>query len=224
MIDLSHWEFAERFSGYDAAALILGVEPRESETERYRIEVVTNRMAHDYQNAMNKTQLEFCRDRGDRHHLGHVDPLIELVSVRLHKLRHGYSHFDEVTSPSEFFGNDFKSEFENQEFSRSTILSWLETTGMKAVYRFDRGQVGDQPNPKSRWPWGAHHTANLEHLEAAARRFWVGYDPSDATTANTNTTVIEWLQTERKVSGKMAEAIATMLRPDGLPTGPRKIT
>jgi hypothetical protein len=92
---------------------------------------------------------------------------------------------------------------------------------MTSVYLFDRttvapGRHGD------RWPWGNHHTVLLGHLEAAARRFWVGYDPAESTTANTNATVIEWLQTERKVSGKMAEAIATMLRPDGLATGPRK--
>lgn len=77
------------------------------------------------------------------------------------------------------------------------------------------------PNCINLWPWGAHHTQMLGHLDAAARRFWVGYDPVDISTANTNTTVTEWLQHERGVSGKMAEAIATMLRPDNLRTGPR---
>ena len=72
------------------------------------------------------------------------------------------------------------------------------------------------------WPWGQHHTELLGHLEAAAMHFWVNYDPSDATTAPTNATVSEWLQTKRKVSRTMADSIASMLRPDGLPTGPRK--
>ena len=73
------------------------------------------------------------------------------------------------------------------------------------------------------WPWGSHHTELLGHLEAAARRYWgENYVPSDATTASTNATVSEWLQTERKVSRTMANSIASMLRPDGLPTGPRK--
>ena len=73
------------------------------------------------------------------------------------------------------------------------------------------------------WPWGSHHTELLGHLEAAARRYWgENYVPSDATTASTNATVSEWLQKERKVSRTMADSIASMLRPDGLPTGPRK--
>lgn len=75
---------------------------------------------------------------------------------------------------------------------------------------------------RMRWPWGDHHTVLLGHLEAAAQRYWVDYDPANPDTANTSETVIEWLENERKVSNRMAGAIATMLRPDGLPSGPRK--
>lgn len=74
----------------------------------------------------------------------------------------------------------------------------------------------------AKWPWGNHHTDTLGHLEAAARKWWVLYDPSDLTTAPTNEMVIEWLRSERNVSREKARAIASMLRPDGLPTGPRK--
>jgi hypothetical protein len=74
----------------------------------------------------------------------------------------------------------------------------------------------------AKWPWGNHHTEALGHLEAAARKWWVLYDPSDLTTAPTNEMVSEWLQTERNVSREKARAIASMLRPDGLPTGPRR--
>ena len=83
----------------------------------------------------------------------------------------------------------------------------------------EKVEGSDQP---SRWPWGSHHTQYLGHLEAAARKWWVLYDPSDATTAPTNDMVSEWLQLERNVSKEKAKAIASMLRPDGLPTGPRK--
>jgi hypothetical protein len=72
------------------------------------------------------------------------------------------------------------------------------------------------------WPWGHHHTAALGHLEAAARRFWVNHDPADTSTAPKNTEVSEWLQRERNVTANMANAIASILRMDGLPTGPRK--
>ncbi|MHB1199174.1 MAG: hypothetical protein ACYCZ6_06365 [Polaromonas sp.] len=87
---------------------------------------------------------------------------------------------------------------------------------------FKRQQVDLGCMPATHWPWGNHHTELLGHLDAAARRFWVNYDPSDATTAPTKVTVSEWLQTARKVSKTMADSIASMLRPDDLPTGPRK--
>ena len=82
---------------------------------------------------------------------------------------------------------------------------------------FDKKVLGD-----ARWPWGKHHTETLGHLEAAAKKWWVLYDPSDFTTAPTNEMVSDWLQTERGISKEKARAIASMLRPDRLPTGPRK--
>jgi len=33
----------------------------------------------------------------------------------------------------------------------------------------------------TRWPWGNHESALLEHLAAAAERFWRHYDPDDLT-------------------------------------------
>lgn len=70
------------------------------------------------------------------------------------------------------------------------------------------------------WPWGTHETALLRHLAAAAKRFWVNHDPSDLGTAPTNAAVVDWLR-ERGVAQRTAEVIATLLRADGLPTGPR---
>lgn len=84
-------------------------------------------------------------------------------------------------------------------------------------------EAGQTPESMTRnWPWGTHHTEALSHLEAAANRFWKLYDPTDDSTAPTNKQVSDWLQSERKVSAKMADSIASILRADGLPTGPRK--
>jgi hypothetical protein len=71
------------------------------------------------------------------------------------------------------------------------------------------------------WPWGRHHTEYLGHLDAAARKWWHSYEPSDPSTAPTNEIVADWLRNERGISKEKARAIASMLRPDGLPTGPR---
>jgi len=71
-----------------------------------------------------------------------------------------------------------------------------------------------------RWPWGSHETELLRKLESAATRFWVRYDPTQPSTANTNATVTDWLKGEG-VSSRVAEIMAQILRADGLPTGPR---
>jgi hypothetical protein len=110
-------------------------------------------------------------------------------------------------------------------------IDWLIDATNWNIRRLNTAQSGqadatgsiDKPAiTDSRWPWGKHHTETLGHLEAAARKWWVLYDPSDFTTAPTNEMVSEWLQTERGISKEKARAIASMLRPDGLPTGPRR--
>lgn len=73
------------------------------------------------------------------------------------------------------------------------------------------------------WPWGDHETELLKHLAAAASHFYdySKYDPDDASSAPTNKQVVDWLK-QRKVSKTTAEVMATILRPDNLPTGPRR--
>lgn len=75
-------------------------------------------------------------------------------------------------------------------------------------------------NADSTWPWGAHETELLRKLADAANRFWRLYDPDDYTTAPTNQQVSEWLKTQG-VAQRTAEIMATILRADSLPTGPR---
>ena len=75
--------------------------------------------------------------------------------------------------------------------------------------------------PAGRWPWGSHHTKALGHLEAAAKQWWFTYDPDQIDTAPRNQDVIDWLVKEREVSRTLAEAMASILRVDGLKTGPR---
>ncbi len=80
----------------------------------------------------------------------------------------------------------------------------------------------EQSSISYKWPWGNHNTKDLEHLAAAAERFWKLYDPSDFTTAPTNKVVAEWLVTTRGVARDRANYMASILRADGLPDGPRR--
>ena len=71
------------------------------------------------------------------------------------------------------------------------------------------------------WPWGRHETELLRKLARAADLFWKQYDPTEPSSAPTNEQVIKWL-VDQKVAKRTAEVMATILRADGLPTGPRK--
>lgn len=71
------------------------------------------------------------------------------------------------------------------------------------------------------WPWGRHETDLLRKLARAVDLFWKNYQPDQPSTAPTNEQVIAWL-VDQKVARRTAEVMATILRADGLPTGPRK--
>lgn len=105
-------------------------------------------------------------------------------------------------------------------------LAWFSTNELAALLP-ELGCMQEPDNPQNkRWPWGDHETEYLRLLGQAASRFWKLYDPADATTAPTNEQVENWLKKQtvngRPVSANVARAMATILRADGLPTGPRK--
>lgn len=109
----------------------------------------------------------------------------------------------------------------NRREQQKTIerLNW----SMERIAAIESERTTAPRNQDTKWPWGPHHTDALGHLEAAANRFWGSlYDPSDPTTAPTNEMVAEWLRNERNVSKEKAYAIASILRADGLKTGPRR--
>jgi hypothetical protein len=106
--------------------------------------------------------------------------------------------------------------------ARSTVAmadltAWLDTLPEKAVHP---EVVPNAP----RWPWGSHETELLRKLAEAAEKFWTLYDPTDNTTAPTNEQVADWLAKQGGVSKRNAEVMASILRADGLPTGPRTPT
>lgn len=195
MVDLSHWDFAEVFTEYEAAALILGIEPRgyTDNDEEARMSVVRDRLEQSYNNAADCVR-----------HNKLFETKVEMPPEYLRSTQHDHGLCQGA------IGND--------TFARKELARWLRAVNLTPVYQFER----EQAKPSGRWPWGDHHTEALGHLEAAAKRFWVNYDPTDNTTAPTNQDVSEWLRSERGLSRTMADAMASILRPDGLPTGPRK--
>lgn len=113
-----------------------------------------------------------------------------------------------------------KEGVEESEVKLSNFATWLNSIGYSTPAEFP-WQPEAMPFSNMNWPWGRHETELLRKLAAAADRFWKNYDPSDPTTAPTNQQVIDWLK-DQDVSVRNAEVIATILRADGLSTGPRK--
>lgn len=86
--------------------------------------------------------------------------------------------------------------------------------------RIEEKLVKRRALPATHWPWGTHSTELLEHLAAAAKRYWKNYDPEDPTTAATNDEISNWL-VSRGVKERTAEVMARILRADDLPAGRR---
>ncbi|MDP1527678.1 MAG: hypothetical protein Q8M20_17890 [Rhodocyclaceae bacterium] len=104
--------------------------------------------------------------------------------------------------------------------SPSSLVSHDDVLDLIESRRNPKRESAVPPTP-TLWPWGDYDTKLLRELAASAERFWKNYDPADPGTAPTNDQVIAWL-IERGVAKRNAQLIATMLRADGLPTGPRK--
>lgn len=218
MADLSHWDFAEKFTAKEAAELIIGLSP---ELNPQLFDARGDQAAYNAKITPVLRRMKDAYDQSWYHFDGELigaECGFESVRTNENDLR------SELLLKCRKFKRkiDVSRVFENQDFHRSELKRWLEAIKMSSVYQFDLSHPETIQLPSGRWPWGNHHTEQLGHLEAAARRWWPNYDPTDPTTAPINKDVAEWLRIERKVSKKLADSIASMLRADGLATGPRK--
>jgi len=82
----------------------------------------------------------------------------------------------------------------------------------------DPGVPDDNPRAGD---WPAHETPKLRAMRLAAWRFWANYDRDDPGTIPTSQEVREWLLKNHDIKSTVAEAMASILRPDWAPTGPR---
>lgn len=221
MADLSNWDFAPAFSGIQAALLILGIDPTNAGQDDRKIVPVIQRMREDYKGALGAAVL--ARDLQDSSKGNLPDPMQGPKNLYSRRMFHptGYEYNLDRLKEGHWLSDEGETTFDTQQFLRDEVARWLGATGMSSVYKFGAESKDDRP-AGARWPWGDHHTDLLGHIEAAAREFWVNYDPQNTKgTAPKNLAVIAWLQ-ERGVSHSMANSIATILRVDGLATGPRK--
>lgn len=134
----------------------------------------------------------------------------------------GASDAEYVEYPHTAKGLDPIFSFDNLRFSAEDIAAIK--AGSSSTGDVGSGELSTQESPGvvAKWPWGAHETQALRYLDAAAKQWWQRYDPADPTTAHTNEEVVGWLIKEHGVSDRLAKSIASILRADGLPSGPRR--
>lgn len=116
-------------------------------------------------------------------------------------------------------------DFRDRAVRLSDYAQWARELGMTLPPYFPTAPTS-KLTTIDKWPWGTHDTAMLGHLSAAATEFWKpvseggNYDPERPTTAKSNKVVAAWLF-QRTNSDNISKAMATILRADNLPPGPR---
>lgn len=210
MTDLSHWDFAENFSGYDAAALILGIEPRESSDEQWRIRVVTDRMELNYRHAVERMIAETIGDSIVK--VQSEEATIKLSSVKLHDLHYRCWLLNEPTPLSEWLADKRLTKFEAQEFERYSIVRWLNQIGMKSVYQFERKQSTEHKEIIESDIDPADMPDELFTANIAFRAVKNGYGDKTATFKNR---LIDYLENNYPdLSNEAMLRIATVANPD----------
>jgi hypothetical protein len=125
----------------------------------------------------------------------------------------------DIPSALEKFFPDRRSVFQlREDLERELLNSRAE---IAALQKAQQDAAETQKPSVSRWPWGDYETELLRKLADAAEAGWQRYDATDPTTAPTNKQVSDRLIAQG-VASRTAEVMATILRADGLHTGPRK--
>ncbi|MDP2267225.1 MAG: hypothetical protein Q8J70_11790 [Thiobacillus sp.] len=118
--------------------------------------------------------------------------------------------------PNGLLGPANMENLEDTEIELPKFAAWLKTIGHRPPEKFpwipDKMQSGNHV-----WPWGKYETNLLATLALAADKFWGNYDPNNSTPPK-QLEVVGWLLKNGAPSNNIAEAIATILRADGLPT------
>lgn len=118
--------------------------------------------------------------------------------------------------PDSLLGPADLADMEGTKVKLSRFSAWLKAIGHTPPAEFP--WMPDEIQSKNHmWPWGKHETDLLAKLALAADHFWKDYDPKNSTPPK-QWDVVDWLLEHGVSSRNMAEAIATILRPDGLPT------
>ena len=168
MVDLSKWDYAVEFMLYEAAALIVGIDPAEIYTETKSAN--DNPRIYDYHEhpqikpVVERMKLSFfsatelytaMRVGGWNHSWGEPSPELVLRSSEMEvvPLTVGSSYLPLESATQETLNTWFDSDesigiYETAKFSRAELSRWLSVNCLKSAYSFDLGlsKVTTPPN------------------------------------------------------------------------------
>ena len=111
-------------------------------------------------------------------------------------------------------------DWDKTTISVETLNDWLRQRGFPPLFSEFSESTGEPDSGP--WPWGGYTTKHLKTIAEVVKEFWSTYDPEQPDTAPTNSEVQDWLMSERGVSKKIAESMATICRADNAPTTRRR--
>lgn len=143
--NFSHWDVHSRFTGAQAASLIVGIEP--SSPDQTRAWPLLNRMKEAYESAV-----DFARARIEE---SIYDPFLPKCLLTT-SLVDGEATYAEEGSRAEGHFYDWLTspevQFEKQRFERSEISRWATAMGVASNYAFiaEASEDGAQEKPRDR--------------------------------------------------------------------------
>lgn len=223
MGDFSHWDFAEDFDAWEAAALILGIEPTDSHGDEARIRVVWRRMESDYGRALARC----IEDYYDGPPWASFMAGACLYSNNVRRLerwgrmiasREGESPAG-ADLPGWWASHPEAREFENQRFARGNLASWLSQVGLTSAYAFVR-EASDKLQGAESAIDPADLPVELQAANIAFRAVFNGYGDASATFKNR---LVAYLESHFVDLGAEAvKRIATVANPDKEPGRKRR--
>lgn len=110
---------------------------------------------------------------------------------------------------------------ENSEVQLSSFSAWLKAAKHRPPEEFP--WIPDEmPSSNLSWPWGDYETDLLNKIALAVEHFWKDFDTDSTKSIPKKMEVTDWLVKHGVKSNNIAEAIATIIRPDGLSTRPKR--
>lgn len=213
MESLSHWDSAAEFSGKDAAALVLGIDPSRleaSNTDQNRVNVVCERMAQDYERALKRLYHEVLNIYPEDPVEIYSNSDHELMSVKLNNLFSYWVRDEDDDTFANWLINDAATAFEAQKFSRETLADWLDAIKLNAAYQF-RSEVA----PAEELLDPVDLPEELDAAMLAHRRVLNGYGNPTATFRNRILAFLKECYPHMKPDA--IERIATIANPDKSP-------